>query len=119
MNKIKYISIFTLVMIVFTFIVEFVALKFFTGTSSLFWVAPFYFWMFYTVALLLFRNGRRLLNGFMLFKGMKMFLTMLFMVVLAFIFRSHTTELIIYFLVYYMFLLIAESLFLLYIKKKR
>ena len=55
----------------------------------------------------------------MLLKGVKIFVTLALMFALAFIFRQHAKELIIYFLVYYMFMLIVESVFLIYKKNRR
>ena len=105
-------------MIVLTVIVELVVSIFLTGVSSRFWIAPLYFWIFYSVALSLFNAKANLANSFMLFKGTKMLTTMAVLFALAFTMRSHTVELILYFLVYYIVLLVAESAFLLYMKKK-
>lgn len=118
MNKIKYISIVAIVMTALTVVVEFCAPMFLTKDFSLFWIAPLYFGLFYIGAILLFGNRGKSVNHFMLFKGVKIFVTMALMFVLAFVFRQYTIELTIYFLVYYMLLLVAESLFLLYIKKR-
>ena len=118
MNKIKNISVFSFAMIVITVVVELVASLFMTSVSSVFWVAPLYFWVFYVVALMLLSGIEKLANAFMLFKGVKMLVTLMIMFALAFVFRSHTVELIIYFLVYYMLLLVVESSFLLYIRRK-
>ena len=118
MNKIKKISVFSFAMIVITVVVELVASLFMTSVSSVFWVAPLYFWVFYVVSLMLLKGTDKLANLFMLFKGVKMVVTLMLMFVLAFVFRSHTVELIIYFLVYYMLMLVVESSFLLYIKKR-
>ena len=119
MNKIKNISVFSFAMIVITVVVELVASLFMTSVSSVFWVAPLYFWVFYVVSLMLLNGTDKLANLFLLFKGVKMVVTLMLMFVLAFVFRSHTVELIIYFLVYYMLMLVVESSFLLYIKKTK
>ena len=118
MNKIKNISVFSFAMIVITVVVELVASLFLGSVSPVFWVAPLYFWVFYVVALMLLSGTEKLANAFMLFKGVKMLVTLMLMFALAFVFRSHTVELIIYFLVYYMLLLVVESSFLLYIRRK-
>ena len=118
MNKIKNISVFSFAMIVITVVVELVASLFLGSVSPVFWVAPLYFWVFYVVSLMLLNGTDKLANLFMLFKGVKMVVTLMLMFVLAFVFRSHTVELIIYFLVYYMLMLVVESSFLLYIKKE-
>lgn len=118
MNKIKNISVFSFAMIVITVVVELVASLFVTSVSPVFWVAPLYFWVFYVVSLMLLNGTDKLANLFMLFKGVKMVVTLMLMFALAFVLRSHTVELIIYFLVYYMLMLVVESSFLLYIKKR-
>lgn len=118
MDKIKYISVFTIAMIVLTVVVELIASLFLTGISSRFWIAPLYFWVFYSVVLSLFNIKSNLANSFMFFKGTKMLTTMVVLFALAFTMRSHTVELILYFLVYYIILLVSESAFLLYMKKK-
>lgn len=105
-------------MIVLTVVVELIASVFLTGTLSKFWIAPLYFWVFYSVAILLFNGKANQANSFMLFKGTKMLATMVVLFALAFTMRSHTVELILYFLVYYIILLVAESAFLLYMKKR-
>lgn len=119
MNKIKYISVFTTAMIVLTVVVRFVASMFLTTVSPLFWVVPAYFLFFYILVIAFLKNTDKLANVFMLLKGVKIFVTLVFMFALVFVFRQHATELIIYFLVYYMLLLVAESAFLLYKKNRR
>jgi hypothetical protein len=118
MNKIKYISVFTVAMIVLTVLVGFVASLFNADISSRFWIVPLYFWIFYSVAILLFNGKANQANCFMLFKGTKMLATLVVIFASAFVMRSHTVELILYFLVYYIVLLVVESSFLLYIKKR-
>lgn len=118
MNRIKYISVFTVAMIGLTVIVGFVASLFNADISSRFLIVPLYFWVFYSVALSLFNIKSNLANSFMFFKGTKMLTTMVVLFALAFTMRSHTVELILYFLVYYIVLLVAESSFLLYMKKR-
>ena len=117
MNKIKYISVFTVAMIGLTVLVGFVASLFNADISSRFWIVPLYFWILYSVAILLFNGKANQANSFMLFKGTKMLATMVVLFALAFTMRSHTVELL-YFLVYYIILLVAESAFLLYMKKR-
>ena len=71
MNKIKNISLFSFAMIVITVVVELVASLFMTSVSSVFWVAPLYFWVFYVVSLMLLNGTDKLANLFLLFKGVK------------------------------------------------
>lgn len=118
MNKIKYISVFTVAMIGLTVLVGFVASLFNADISSRFWIVPLYFWILYSVAILLFNGKANQANSFMLFKGTKMLATLVVIFASAFVMRSHTVELILYFLVYYIVLLVAESSFLLYMKKR-
>ena len=119
MNKIRNISIFSVAMVLLALLVENIASFFFTDPLSITWVIPVYFWIIYAVALALFDNDGKSANTFLLFKGFKMLLTMMLMFALAFVFRSHIVQLITYFLVYFLILLVAESSFLLYIKKRR
>ena len=119
MNKIKYISVITAAMILLTIVVRFVASMFLTTVSPLFWVVPTYFLFFYILVIVFLKNTDKLANVFMLLKGVKVFVTLALMFVLAFIFRQHAKELAIYFLVYYILLLVAESAFLLYKKDRR
>ena len=111
MDRIRNISVLATAMIVLTIVVRSVASMFLPAVSPLFWVVPAYFMLFYVAVILLLGNMDRLAENFMLFKGGKGFVTL--------VFRQHAKELIIYFLVYYMILLVAESVFLLYKKKRR
>ena len=88
MNRIKYISVFTVTMIVLTVLVSFVASLFNADISSRFWIVPLYFWIFYSVAILLFNGKANQANSFMLFKGTKMLATMVVLFALAFTMRS-------------------------------
>lgn len=119
MNKIKYISVITAAMILLTIVVRFVASMFLTTVSPLFWVVPAYFLLFYILVIAFLKNTDKLANTFMLLKGVKIFVTLVLLFALVFVFRQHAAELLIYFLVYYMLLLVAESAFLLYKKNRR
>lgn len=119
MNKIKYISVFSIAMLLLVAAVEFVVSLFWEGgISQLFWVAPLYFWMFYVVTISIFKKSGNPMHYFMAFKGVKMFTTMVVAFALAFVMRSSAKELMIYFLLYYMVLLVAECGVLLYMRKK-
>lgn len=119
MNSLKNIFALSAVILFFTIVVELVASIFLPSMSQVFWVAPLYFWVLYAVAALIFKNVGNMLHHFLLFKGVKMFITMVVIFVLAFLLRSHTKELIIYFLIYYMLFLVVESVFVLYIRKNK
>ena len=119
MKKIKEISVFIMAIIVLTIVVRFAASIYLAAVSPLFWVVPAFFLFFYVAAILFWGDTDKLANKFMLLKGVKIFVTLALMFALAFIFRQHAKELIIYFLVYYMFMLIVESVFLIYKKNRR
>lgn len=120
MNKIKYISVLSAAMLLLVAIVEFVVSLFVEGgMSQLYWVAPLFFWVFYVAAILLSNKTTNMSQFFLAFKGVKMFATMVLAFALAFIIRSEAKGLIIYFLIYYMILLVAESVVLLAVRKKR
>ena len=120
MNKIKCISVLSAAMLLLVAIVEFAVSRFVEGgMSRLYWVAPLFFWVFYLVAILLSNKKTNTSQFFLAFKGAKMFVTMVLAFALAFIIRSEAKGLIIYFLIYYMILLVAESVVLLAVRKKR
>lgn len=118
MNKIKNISILTAAIVVIAVIVRCAASLFLESVSPLLWVAPVYFWLLYASAIMLFKESGKLLNGFLLFKGVKMLVTMVLIFALAFVYRPHVLEIVLSFLVYYMLLLVAESSMLLFIRKR-
>lgn len=117
MNRIGYISVFSAAMLLLVAVVESVASMFTGGSSPLFWVAPLYFWLLYAVAILFFSKKGNMVQAFMVFKGVKMFATMVIAFALAFVLRSSAKELMVYFLLYYIIMLVAESAILMYIRK--
>ena len=121
MNKINIISIFTAYMCLLA-----IADSLLVGTllpqsdSVARYAVPVYFWLLYATVVLLLKKG---LDGdtvakyFMFFKGVKMLLTMIVMLVAALIFRDSAKEIIVTFFVYYVALLLPESIFVARMRK--
>ena len=84
------------------------------------YAVPVYFWLLYATVVLLLRKGLEsdtVTKYFMFFKGAKMLLTMIVMLVAAFIFRDSAKEIIVTFFVYYVALLLPESIFVARMRK--
>ncbi len=82
---------------------------------------PLYFWLLYATVVLLLKKGLdsdTVAKYFMFFKGAKMLLTMIVMLVAAFIFRDSAKEIIVTFFVYYVALLLPESIYVARMRKK-
>lgn len=80
-----------------------------------------YFWLLYAAVILALRDALgvdTVAKYLIFFKGAKMLLTMVAMLVSAFILRDNAKEIIITFFVYYIALLLPESIYAAKLKKK-
>ena len=82
--------------------------------TALLYAVPAYFWLLYAAVVMALKRGlgsETAARYLMLFKGAKMLLTMVVMFVMAFLFRENAKEIILLFFVYYIALLLPESIF--------
>ena len=120
-NKIKSALIVVAIVLVLAFVAEFFMSACFP--EYLFnghLVVPVYFGLFYLVTLLLMpskMSGKEFFKFFIGFKAVKIFLSMSFIVVLAFVWREQVLALVFNFLVYYLLMLVPECLYGVYCKK--
>ena len=123
MSKLKTIIILTAVVCVLFFLVEGILLIFFP--SYVFKghiMIPVFFWLLYVLAIVSLSPGMRVmkLTRYILgFKAVKMFLSMLVVLVGAFVMRSQLVSVVFVFMFYYMIMLVPESLFFMYIKHSK
>lgn len=85
------------------------------------YAVPVYFWVLYAAVLLMLKKGTgndAIAKYLMFFKGGKMLLTMVAMLLLAFIFRDSAKGVIITFFVYYIALLLPESILVARVRKE-
>lgn len=84
------------------------------------WAVALYFWLFYSVAVM-FVNNRMTGVGFTRYfiglKAAKLFVSLLFVVALAYMARERMLAAVVNFFVYYMLLLVPECAFGIYMKK--
>lgn len=81
---------------------------------------PLYLWLFYLLAAFFVHRPMsaveftKMLIGV---KAVKMFVSMLFITVLAFFMREHVVAIVFNFIVYYLLLLVPECIYCIYVKK--
>lgn len=83
-------------------------------------IVPLYFWLFYLISSFFVHlpmtavEYTKFLIGF---KAVKMFVSMLFITVLAFLMRDIVVAIVFNFIVYYLLLLVPECIYSMYLKK--
>lgn len=98
----------------------FMALCFPQYTFKDHWIVPLYFWIFYLGALLSLDTGMtgvaftRYIIGF---KAVKMFASVFFITIAAFLMRDNVLPVLFTFFVYYLLLLVPECAYSIYLKK--
>ena len=121
MNRTKTFLYFTVFMIALFLLGEFIVGQFFPEyTSVARYIIPAFYWVLYSAFILAVKlpsGGADMAKYFMAFKGGKLFLSLMMLVVLGFAFREQAVGVIINFLVYSTLLLIAETATMLYLKK--
>ena len=121
MNKITIISIFTASIALIVLADRLLGVYLYPGyTSMVRCIVPVFFWCLYTLPVLIVRNSvdsGAVARYLMFFKGAKMLGTLVAMFVLAFIFRDCAMGIILNFFVYYMLLLLPESILLARLRK--
>ena len=121
MNRTKTFLYFTVFMIALFLLGEFIVGLFFPEyTSAARYIIPVIYWLLYSAFILVVKfpsGGADMAKYFMAFKGGKLFLSLMMLVVLGFAFREQAVGVIINFLVYSTLLLIAETATMLYLKK--
>ncbi|MBR6648670.1 MAG: hypothetical protein IKL29_04755 [Bacteroidaceae bacterium] len=123
MGKIKNISqkLFLLVLIVAGALVLVHYLVFPQYITSAMWIVPAYYVLLYFVAftfvLVSDLSMRLLLQRLMVFKTVKLLVTMAAMLLSVYIFSDEAKSLLIAFLVYYLLMMIPETLYTIYMKK--
>lgn len=83
---------------------------------------PVYFLLFYSSAILLVDSSvdsSRFAKILLCFKAVKIFFSLMAVTIMAFIFRESAMALLVNFLVYFLIMLVAESLYLVGLKKKK
>lgn len=123
MGKIKNISqkLFLLVLIVAGALVLVHYLVFPQYVTPAMWIVPAYYVLLYFVAftfvLVSDLSMRLLLQRLMVFKTVKLLVTMAAMLLSVYIFSDEAKSLLIAFLVYYLLMMIPETLYTIYMKK--
>lgn len=123
MGKIKNISqkLFLLVLIVAGALVLMHYLVFPQYITPAMWIVPAYYVLLYFVAftfvLVSDLSMRLLLQRLMVFKTVKLLVTMAAMLLSVYIFSDEAKSLLIAFLVYYLLMMIPETLYTIYMKK--
>lgn len=123
MGKIKNISqkLFLLVLIVAGALVLVHYLVFPQYITPVMWIVPAYYVLLYFVAftfvLVSDLSMRLLLQRLMVFKTVKLLVTMAAMLLSVYIFSDEAKSLLIAFLVYYLLMMIPETLYTIYMKK--
>lgn len=123
MGKIKNISqkLFLLVLIVAGALVLVHYLVFSQYITPAMWIVPAYYVLLYFVAftfvLVSDLSMRLLLQRLMVFKTVKLLVTMAAMLLSVYIFSDEAKSLLIAFLVYYLLMMIPETLYTIYMKK--
>lgn len=116
MDKIRLLSIFTAIISLMALADGVLAAYLYPGhDSAIRYTVPVFFWLFYSAVIIVFKkgiDGENVVKYMMCFKGGKMLLTLSSMFVLAFLFRDSAKEIVITFLVYYILLLLPETMFL-------
>lgn len=85
---------------------------------SLYWVVPLFFICLYgvTFAFVLKPTGK-FLQSFMAFKTIKLIASLFAMLVSAFVFRSQAANLLVTFLIYYLIMMVPETLYGTFMRK--
>lgn len=116
MDKIRLLSIFTaFISLIVLADGVLVAYLYPEHDSAIRYAVPLFFWLLYSAVIIVFKKGidsENAVKYMMYFKGGKMFLTLSSMFVLAFLFRDSAKEIVITFFVYYILLLLPETMFL-------
>lgn len=116
MEKIRLLSIFTAIISLMALADGVLAAYLYPEhDSAIRYTVPIFFWLLYSAVIILFKkgiDGENVVKYMMCFKGGKMLLTLSSMFVLAFLFRDSAKEIVITFLVYYILLLLPETMFL-------
>lgn len=122
MKKSRIIAVFTLAMLLLATVGEAVAHTVFPAYfSGVQLSVPLFFWLFYATVLSavdISSLGKNFPKIFLAVKGAKIFLSLLLLFLLSFIFREQAVGIILLFLFYYTALTIAESIFIIYTKKR-
>lgn len=88
----------------------------------LYWVVPGFFLLFYAVALSYVLKpslpAKKFLEAFMLFKTIKLISSLAVMLLLAFFCREQAANLLVTFLIYYLIMMLPETLYGTYIRKR-
>lgn len=88
----------------------------------LYWVVPGFFLLFYAVALSFVLKpalpAKKFLEAFMLFKTIKLISSLAVMLLLAFFCREQAANLLVTFLIYYLIMMLPETLYGTYIRKR-
>lgn len=88
----------------------------------LYWVVPGFFLLFYAVALSYVLKpslpAKKFLEAFMLFKTIKLISSLAVMLLLAFFCREKAANLLVTFLIYYLIMMLPETLYGTYIRKR-
>lgn len=120
-NKKKTILLFTLLMLLLTAAGEaMVAYLFPTYASRVYLGVPLYFWVFYTVSIYALPERldlKLLAKNLVKLKSLKMIVSLFVLLGMALMFRSHAKGMILYFLVFYILLIVPESLYTMHIRK--
>ena len=88
-----------------------------------YWIVPSFFAGFYFVAFAsLFGksvDARKFITGYLAFKGVKLLTVLFTMLVTAFLFRDEAEVLLVAFPVFYLLMMVPETMYVMYIKKQK
>ncbi|MBO7302540.1 MAG: hypothetical protein J6U58_07535 [Bacteroidaceae bacterium] len=122
MSRTRYISLMTVVIVVIAIVMEFVMKRFFPSqTSSDYLFIPLFYLLFYTVsAIFLFKKYSPLqfAKVMLIVKGVKMIISLFVLLILSFVMRGEGLGVIVNFIVYFLVLLIPESVGLISLKNR-
>lgn len=121
MGRIGTISLLTVIVALIAVLVEFLLPQLMPGHSTKAHMAVLlYFWAFYAIAVVSLpemKVTKGTAGVFMLFKAAKMVLSLFALLLTAFFMRSHAKTVMICFLLYYLLMLLPESVCLMRLKK--
>ncbi|MBR2302111.1 MAG: hypothetical protein IKA41_09230 [Bacteroidaceae bacterium] len=85
---------------------------------SLYWVVPLFFICLYgTTFTIVLKHTSNFLQSFMAFKTIKLIASLFTMLISAFAFRSQAANLLVTFLIYYLVMMIPETLYSAFVRK--
>lgn len=121
MKKSRIIVVLSLTVVILLVASEIVIANFFAEFDTpVRFVAPVYFWLLYSGAVMLLKSSScagKFTKCFMAFKSIKMLLSLMVALILAFAVRDQAAGIVISFFAYYIIMLVPESISVIHLKK--